>query len=183
MYKYVELSNFVNNKGITTASSAKKSSFAFGGWYSLPREHFSKEMTLKEDIPFQFHLEENADNMELEGQSILVETSHYDTLYILGASNNGNFYESLSFFQDDKLCYTVPIYFPDLTSNIPIHHEKIAMTIPFMHNQFGDVHHSKAYLWLNTVSLEDCNRWNTIKFPDNPSIHIFAMTLKGGSSI
>jgi hypothetical protein len=175
MYIDVKIGKFLNNKGVTDFKDREDGFLAFGG-YSLPKECFP----LNQQKYFKFHIQDEFDNMELEEQELNVPSECYTRLLLVGCSNNGDFFEDIYFYRNDQKVATKRLYFPDMLTIDAISDCEIFFTFPYIHTPNGRVEHLKPKLWLQTLEFETPIVFNTIKFGDNPSIHLFALTLLRG---
>jgi hypothetical protein len=175
MYIQLDIKEQLNSRGITTFAEREKGYLAFGG-YSFPKEHFPKYDT---DV-FSFHFDEN-DNMELEEQRLSVPVMSYKKAILIGCSNNGDFFEDISFYNREELVDTKRVVFPDILSNEPEEGPKVFGRFPYIHTKTTKVDYLQPSLWINTIEWTEEMVFDHIQFGDNPSIHLFAITLIPGS--
>lgn len=191
-YVMVPLEDHFNNTGISFSESCHLGDFDDLG-NSFPAEELPAFGTKVEfnGTPFLFpHKNDGApDNMALEGQQLVVPNAKYQTLTVLGASDSaryadGAFEDYIYFCSRDKrqarrLCLKDWICIAEQRAG-----GREALRCPFMNTPNGQISRSeKGYdtlptLWLEEIALDTRDCLFSIIFPDNPCMHIFAMTLR-----
>lgn len=188
----VPLEDHFNNSGISFIGSCHCGDFD-GLGNSFPAEKlpvFGKKVEFN-GTPFLFPPKNDGvpDNMALEGQQIVVPHAKYHTLAVLGASDSaryadGAFEDHIYFCSGDKQ----QARSLSLKDWICIAEQRAggreALRCPVMNTPSGQISKSeKGYetlptLWLEEIALDDRDYLCSIIFPDNPCMHVFAMTLR-----
>ncbi len=188
----VPLEDHFNNSGISFIGSCHRGDFD-GLGNSFPAEElpaFGKKVEFN-GTPFLFPPKNDGapDNMALEGQQIVVPHAKYQTLAVLGASDSaryadGAFEDYIYFCSGDKQ----QARSLSLKDWICIAEQRAggreALRCPVMNTPSGHISKSeKGYetlptLWLEEIALDDRDYLCSIIFPDNPCMHVFAMTLR-----
>ena len=190
-YVMVPLEDHFNNVGVSFRESCHNGDFD-GLGNSFPAEElsiFGKRVVFN-GTPFLFPYKNNGvpDNMALEGQHIVVPHAKYQALAVLGASDSaryadGSFEDHIYFCSRDKrqarrLCLKDWICIAEQRAG-----GREALRCPFMNTPSGQISRSeKRYetlptLWLEEIDLDARDYLCSIILPDNPCMHIFAMTL------
>jgi hypothetical protein len=179
LYKPLNIKNFVNNCGSTLKEDHKSGRLTLSG-SSFPTEliPFDKGYIYK-DVPFHFYKTEYGDNIELEGQPLCFPLTDVRRVHLLGTSNNGDFSEDISFFHDNQLKYRNILCLTDWIEPLPKFKEnEAAMCFPYFHTTVGVNKNFKPILWYQSITLNKKTKLNKIELEDNPSMHIFSITLE-----
>lgn len=188
----IPLEDHFNNAGISFSESCHRGDFD-GLGNSFPAEElpaFGKKVEFN-GTPFLFPCKSDGtpDNMALEGQQIVVPLARYQALMVLGASDSaryadGAFEDHIYFCSRDKR----QARRLSLKDWICIAEQRAggreALRCPFMNTPSSQISRSeKGYetlptLWLEEIALDARDYLCSIIFPDNPCMHIFAMTLR-----
>ncbi|MGE7218491.1 hypothetical protein ACQKJC_18485 [Priestia koreensis] len=178
---HVDLTPFLNNSGTCDEhKDCGESSFSVGKSY-FPTEHLPKfgELTQWEDVTFIFptRTNEGFDNVILEEQTIPVKQNSYSTVSIFGASNNGNFFDTVRLFLDDKEVHQFKLKLSDFIAEKSWFDDVPVLNCPFVRNPINDLHHLQPKIYCHHEVLPPNITFNKIKFGENPFIHIFSITL------
>lgn len=177
-YYMLDLKSIFNNKGFTKIGYESEGAFALGG-STYPAEKRPPQEFISEDIPFIItENDQGYDNFELERQEIKIKSGNYTKIYFLGASNNGDFYETVNFLSSGKIISSKKIYFTDFINDEPMFDNSLAFEFPYVHTRVGILENFKPKIWSFCLLLNEDKKIDTIKFGDNPSIHIFSITLE-----
>ncbi|MGH0435016.1 hypothetical protein ACQVOM_12240 [Bacillus basilensis] len=180
MYHCLDLSKYVNNKGITSFEDREQGELDSFIKLSIPDSFLQKHMNFsyKDDsVPFIFNIDGIYDNIEINNQSIHIEPKSYSDIFLIGTCNNGNFYHDL-LIKNDESSLIKRAYFSDLFDEEPSNKEICFKHINYMHSPQGINESFSPRLWFFHISLENSMLINQIKFDYNPFIHIFSITLK-----
>ncbi|MFJ1121942.1 MULTISPECIES: hypothetical protein [Bacillus cereus group] len=167
-----------NNQGFTKTGLEAEGALSFGG-SSLPAEYCPKGLFEMEGVPYELFVDEpNGDNIELEGQTIFFGKNMYKKIHILGASNNGDFYESIQLVNDDQFIASYRVHLTDFVSREPKFGNRLAVEFPYINNKIGELKQFIPKIWCDSITFDQPLEFNCIKFGDNPSMHIFSITLE-----
>lgn len=176
-YHCLDIHNYVNNKGITSSRDYSKGSLSLGG-SSLPIEEFPNENCYCfYGVPFKFCIEDHADNIELEGQTINIPTVVTNEISFLGVSCNSDLMDTVHFLFDETIVQSDKLYFSDLLSEKPAFKDESALKFSYLNTRVGKQNHFKPNIWYSSIKFLDYCKINKIMFEDNPFMHIFAITM------
>ncbi|SDN48933.1 hypothetical protein SAMN04488137_4664 [Fictibacillus solisalsi] len=179
MYKPLNITTYLNNRGSTYKQEYIHGKFTVSG-SSFPAEYipYDKVFVYK-NVPFQFLLTSNGDNIELEGQSLHFPAIDVKTIHFIGASNNGDFSEKINFCYDNQQKYASTLSFTDWIAPLPRFNEnEPAIRFPGIHTEVGINKHMNSNLWYQRIDFNKKTRVNKIELEDNPSMHIFSITFE-----
>ncbi|MFD2671668.1 hypothetical protein [Marinicrinis sediminis] len=187
-YQKLNLNPYLNHKGIswTTPHREIAASLEHLG-LSLPGEALPHdEEVILNDIPFQFPKTDEAfDHISCEGQEIRMDrVQGVRSLYILGCCSHGDYEEKGALvFADDAV---ESILFR--LSYMARWHWDHRLTFDDqmgLHTAYHRSGHSRldigAGIWMNRIGMACDRPLQAIRLPDNPYMHIFAMTLETDS--
>ena len=174
----VDLSKYVNNKGITSAKTINLGNLTLGG-SSLPLELLENEVVLIRDIPFSLILSAyEADNIELDNQEILLETNKsIKDIYILGNSIDGDYIDSVSLLFKNEIIKVVKLKLSSITNSVGTFGNIKGLSFSYLHNREIKKIYSEANLWVHRIKLCESLLIDSIKLSDTPFMHVFAITL------
>ena len=180
LYYPVPLSHNYNNNGFSYALEQRIGNFTtFGSSY--PGDEIPDQTDIRiEDIPFLFpDTGSTFNNIELENQQLSIPENHYTAMSILGAADNGSYEEEVQYYLNNTLVHQMPLALTNWTDHIPKYNEKVVYRCSGIYTQKGALLTTKqTTIWLQTLLFEHPIHINTIVLPDNPCMHIFAITLK-----
>lgn len=177
-YYIVNLTQYFCNKGISHVGDAHLANFT-GMGSSYPAEQLPKsnQEILIQGVPFLFPpiWSEHFDNIELNGLTVGVQLRRYRKIHVLGASENGSFRcpVCLSRTNEERI---VTLGLTDWTKGKPTYEEEYAFLCQGMHTSSGSiVNNLTCAIWHQQIGGF---KFNHMEFIDNPSMHIFAITLE-----
>ncbi|MFD1447630.1 hypothetical protein [Oceanobacillus profundus] len=179
MYKIINLHYWFNNKGFTNEDDLEKGELSLS-FSSLPQKliNFNKNIIYK-GIPFKFSQNNSGDNVEMTGQRIYFgETWDIQKIHVLGTSNNGSFCEEVHIYNDFKPLASKSICFSDFIQPFPQFDEEIVIKFPYTHTQNGINDNFSPIIWYTSIDFDKPIQANNLLFEDNPSMHIFCMTIE-----
>ncbi|MGE6631480.1 hypothetical protein [Bacillus sp. NPDC077027] len=178
IYQTINLEPYVNNRGMTYEKDYQKGKLTLGN-ASFPAELLLKEQEpVIHGIPFEFIYINKGDNIELEGQSIQLGQIKAEALHIVGCACNGNLYEDVTFLLNGHPVHQSRLSLTDVIEQEPAFSDRLALSFNYIHTVTGINRHLGSRLWHDTLSLPKGTLFDEIQFEDNPSMHIFAMTLE-----
>lgn len=172
-YIELKLTPYFNNIGSTQFQNIALGDFAFGG-FSYPREELINISNGKFQLSqLCLYTETKHDNFTLEEQEINlpISTNH---IILIGASNDGDFEDNiiLSNFKDE---INKKITFPDYLNSSDT--QEYIYKVPYIYKANMGKIYKDAHIWINIIETQDIFI-NKIKFPFNPSIHIFGIYIR-----
>ncbi|WP_214482981.1 hypothetical protein [Bacillus sp. SM2101] len=179
MFKCISLQRYFNNRGVTTEQEFKQGELSLA-FSSFPQKYipFNRSFT-HSDIPFMFSKNNHRDNVEMCGQTIdLGEMYNINKIHFLGTSNNGDFSEDVHLYEDTSHVISKPLGFTDFIEPQPKFNEDVAIQAPYLHTRHGIKNIYFPIIWYNSINFNKSARANKLMFEDNPSIHIFCITIE-----
>ncbi|SDW03574.1 hypothetical protein SAMN05444487_101145 [Marininema mesophilum] len=180
----LDITPYINNRGITQANIDHHLGFISVGGCSFPLEEVPIETGLIcEEIPFLFSRTDEGDNIELEGQTLSFAQVLAGQVHILGVSTNGNFFDRVQFFREGKLVRVSRLALTNFIEREPFFPQnRVALQFTHVNTRVGPKDTFKPILWHTSLDLEGEFSIDTICFEDNPSMHIFAITIESGGN-
>lgn len=185
----IDLSPFFNNSGVVSIHSNIPANFdnpAGSAGAAYPLEILKKQiknglfiLKIEEmQIPFYMGmlLSNAKDNMTLQDQKISIEKANYKELFILGSADHGNYVKTAKLYYSDGSSEKVAIGFADWFLN-PLPGEWTVFTAPYGLNSQMQKINGKPKLYVQRIKLDDSKKLIGIEFPNQITMHIFAITL------
>ncbi|WP_036222267.1 glycoside hydrolase family 9 protein [Mesoaciditoga lauensis] len=185
----IDLSSFFNNAGIVSIHSNKSANFDnpsgnTGAAYPLEflREKIKNGVftskVARMQIPFYMgKLLSNAkDNMTLQGQKLGIKKDNYKELFLLGSSDHGNYIKTVKLYYSDGSSKEVAIGFADWFLK-PLTGEWTVFTAPYGINSQMQKINGNPKLYVQRIKLDSSKKLMGIEFPNQITMHIFAITL------
>ncbi len=185
----IDLSKFFNNSGVVSIRSNVPANFdnpSGSAGAAYPLEFFKKQIKKglfmpkvdKMRIPFYIgKLLSNAkDNMTLQGQKIGMESANYKELFLLGSADHGNYIKTVKLYYSDGSSEEVAIGFADWFLK-PLAGEWTAFTAPYGLNSQMQRINGNPKIYVQRIELDDSKKLIGIEFPEQITMHIFAITL------
>lgn len=178
----VDLSIYYNNNGIKYSTEKSCNFTGFGS--SFPGDQLPQGNININDIPFIFPSSQSQfNNIEFNKQKVSVPKNSHSGLHILGASDNGSFFESLHLYNDNFFEDSIILSLTEWVSISPKYNELEAFRCNYLCSLQGQVHTVKPVIWHQIIHLKRPTIFNSIMFPDNPCMHVFSLTLESGECI
>lgn len=178
MFLPLSIESQMNNKGIHNSQNIQAAFSAGGASYpggQLP----SDEIIKVKAIPFLFYNvhHHRYDNLELNGQACSFAAVFARSLLVLGASDNGDFFESLCLQYEDGKAQRVRLGLTNWTSTQAAFGETAAFTCSSIcvSDRQVDI---PSTIWLQKIACNNKWRLKAFQFDDNPFMHIFSVTLE-----
>ncbi|MBL5980836.1 hypothetical protein NAAC61_01280 [Petrotoga sp. 8T1HF07.NaAc.6.1] len=175
-----------NNDGIVSFSDRKSGNFdnydgIIGAKY--PSEELIKYLTNnvffyeKEDVYFKFKID-GKDNLILTSQVINLKDIEKisDYMYIVGASDHGNYTGKVMILYQDGSTQEVNIAFSDWCQT-PIYGETVLLEFGYRYDSLGITENINPKMYLLKIPLKS-TPVQSIFLPQIPTMHIFAISLK-----
>lgn len=182
-YRGLDLGELYNNDAFSTPRNPSKGNFdarssALGATY--PAEHAPPASAVAEilGVPFYFPpTDESANNVALKGQRVVVPTGRYTTLWLLGASEQGNYASDLTLEYADGSAVSVTLGLSDWCQ-LPRYGERVALEFNQRRGAGGAVERITCRIFMQTIDLEPGKELTALLLPDRETMHVFAVTLE-----
>lgn len=185
-YLLLDLSPHFNNDGISSDTDRTDGDFT-GLGNTYPEEDLPASNSVLECDGVIFRFPDKRDgldnNVSLEGQIIAVPKHQYDGLFFLGASSGYSAEDTIRFgFADGRY----EDAFLGLSSWRLCHNlkygEQVAVKCSGYHFPSQHVYTERIDvdygIWMQYIPIGNDSHLTHIEFPDNPDLHIFAITLR-----
>ena len=181
-YVTLDLSKRFNNDGITNASDPRDSTF--DEWQQsyigedLPSAGLVYPLAQDPGLPFLFPSKKDgaSNNVALDGQRLKVPGGAYHAIHLLGAATDGHQTARLRLVYDDDTEARAVLKLSDWCA-LPEHGERQAFFMSRRRNYQFIQEVIMCSMWVQTLRLEPAKRLKYIVFPQDPNMHIFAVTL------
>lgn len=190
IFEIIELSKYFNNDGISFDTDRSDGDFdSWGKTYPAEELPGSNERFISNGVMFVFPAKEDGkqNNIALSGENVKVPENTYDYLYVLGASEMGSFQDNLILEYEDHALDKGKLALSDFFCQSPLFDDKKAIECSHYHEPTGDVFWYESLfqkreriqpaIWFQAMKCDSRKRLKNIQFPDNPSMHVFCLTL------
>jgi hypothetical protein len=176
-YSPITLEWAFDNCGITTGD--RRGEGALNVWgNSLPAHSLPTGEVLVHDIPFLFSgAGVAADNVRCEGQTLPLASAATDWLHLLAVSERRT-EDVVQLHYTDGACDPEWLRVSDLWPARPRFGELLAFRSPGMHYPHHHQSGVDGQIWLTRIPVPRRTPLAAVRLPDNPAIHVFAMTLQ-----
>jgi PKD repeat protein len=113
-------------------------------------------------------------NVETDGQVVQLPPGTYDELSVLATAHNGDVQAEGTLTYNDGSTAQVPLRYTDWAVS-PKFGEEIAIDMPYRHNGGGDTS-PRVMIFTQRVALESGKQVDTLTLPDDPKLHVFAVS-------
>lgn len=188
-FSMLDISEFFNNSGMVSDNSSAPANFDnpsgnAGGAYPigpLSRKIENGLLTTTIDgSPVPFYLgalkSDTPDNMTFQGQNIGIPGGKYGDLFILGASDHGNYVKVLKLYYSDGSSEEVSVGFGDWYLK-PLPGEWTAFAFPYGLTTQMQRATGNPKLYVQRIRVNDSKDLIGIGFPLQITMHLFAITL------
>lgn len=182
----IDLSSLFNNCGVASIDRGQPGDFdSFGNCY--PIEYLPPSSTKYQANHIEFQLPDwgggRMDNMELRNQEITWHLEDIRAIALLGASDFGDLQDDIQLLASSS-SPKVRLGFTQWRgkSTQGTFGEQPAILAPLVRTVSSDNKYAKAIIWAQLISLPSNVEVVGLRFPCNPSLHIFALTLFAGTS-
>ena len=178
-YLLLDLKEFLNNKGISKIGSAGEFD-SWGNSFDAAELPEPGELFEINEIPFRISKNSYADNMVLENQVIPLQYEFKcNCINILGASDGGNFFDSIKIEFSNGNKHEYPVGVSWWKSNEAHFGNKVGMSCQHLINSSGEINKKfQVKLWHCTVVISNEFIPVSLTFPDNVCMHVFAITME-----
>ncbi len=185
----IDLSRFFNNTGIVSIHSNVPANFdnpngVAGAAY--PLEFLEKKVnnglltSQIESMRVPFYMgklsSNKKDNMTLQNQTISVKRANYKALFILGSADHGTHVRMATLYYSDGTSKKVAIKFADWFFN-SLPGEWVVFRAPYGLDLHMQKINGEPKLYVQKIELDGSKELIGIKFPNQITLHIFAITL------
>lgn len=182
-YRGVDLSELYNNDAFSTPRNPSKGNFdarssALGATY--PAEHAPTASAVTEQFGVPFHFPptgEDANNVALKAQRLMIPEGHYGMLWLLGSSEQGNYSSTLALEYTDGSRVEAQLGLSDWCQ-LPRYGEQVAIEFSQRRGAGGAVERINCRIFLQSVEIDPERELAAILLPDRETMHVFAMTLE-----
>lgn len=176
----LDLTDFLDCTGITPETALDAG--AFNIWSNtFPAAELppSGSEVLVDGVRFRFPARHptGADNVRCARQLVPVPTGRYDWIHVLAAAERRTEDQVLLHFTDgsiDQEWLRISDFWPETPARFG---ESIAFRCSRMHYPRHVQHNMGPAIWRQRVAVPREHDLTAIRLPDNPAIHVFAMTL------
>lgn len=176
----VDLGNYFDNRGLTSA--ADLSSGEFNIWFnSFPAEELLHSDNAVEigGVPFLFpgRAANGKDNFRCSGQRIALPAGSYDWIYLLGAAERRSedfLYLHYADGSTDPEWLRVSDFWPETPAHFGEQHQ---LRCTCLHYPRHVQQRMGPAIWCCRVPVPRLTELAALRLPDNPAIHIFALSL------
>ena len=179
----LELLSAFNNDAFSTPSSPLKGNFdnhsgELGATYPAERSPEGDSTFEFGGVPYLFPpTEAEANNVSLQGQRLRVPAGSYETLHLLGASEQGNYEVPLTLHYADGSTEEAMLGLSDWCQQ-PRYGETVALDYAQRRGGSGAVESLNCRIFAQTVALEPDRELTGVALPDRETVHLFALTLE-----
>jgi hypothetical protein len=178
---FVDLRNYANNKGFGTMDNTCGADLSGVGQFLLRNEICTMEKWRVSQMEFHLPLVacDHGDNISCAGQTINLHEGCYKSMMLLGCSVVGSFSEKTIVNYQSGTYEEIPIGLTNFIDKIPLFGETIVWKGNIVENKEGKqvLSNCSGYLFAKTYFFKYSEPIKSIKLPDYPSIHIFAISL------
>jgi hypothetical protein len=182
----LDIEELFNNDGIVSFSERKSGNFdnydgIIGAKYPVEEliKHLTNNMFFyeKENVYFKFKIDGN-DNLILTSQVINLKDIEktFDYMYIVGASDHGNYTGKILILYQDGSSQEVDIAFSDWCQP-PIYGETVLLEFGYRYDSLGITENINPQMYMLKIPLKSVPV-QSIFLPQIPTMHIFAISLK-----
>lgn len=182
----LDLAAHFNNDGISSDADRTDGDFT-GGGNTYPDEDLppSNSVVVCDGVPFRFPDKGDGlnNNVSLEAQRIPVPRGRYDMLYFLGAAGGFSVEDTIrfAFAHDFTEAATFGLSSWRLCHGLK-YGERVAIQCSGYHFPSQHVYTDRIDvdygIWMQRILICNDGVLESIKFPENPDLHIFSMTLR-----
>lgn len=185
---YIDISKQMNSEGFSSSLlSDTKAEISDGGRYFLTEGLSSKREWVVENMRFLFPEVDKGvnDNISCFGQIIEVQQCKYTHIMILGCAELGNHLELIEIEYHDGKIESIPFRFTSWLSANANFKEVIAWTGKgAVRTDNGvEVYPFPVNLYAQNYNLQHSGEIKSIKLPECPNLHIFAITLANSCEV
>jgi hypothetical protein len=184
----VELAKYFNNNGFSYKhyyEVGENGDFSYTGLEStFPSEELpiGDSIITVNNIPFYFPSKDKGvlNNLEFNEQEITILKGNYSYMHVLGCCDMDNHKEKVYFLSDDKV-YEKNLNLSEWLTEKPEFGESAAVKCTKVYSVKGEVDRFNPTIWYQRVDLRNIEQSiKSIKLRNNPSMHVFSMTLERG---
>lgn len=188
-YLILDLTPYFNNDGISSDADRTDGDFTGSGHpynYTYPEEDLPASRSLLECDGVVFRFPDKRDglnnNISLEGQRIPVPKDLYDSLYLLGASDGISLEDVIRFIFVDGDQEEAFLGLSRWSACHSLQYgERVAVQCSGYHSPAQHVYTDRVEvdygIWMQRASICRAGPLMAVELPDNPGMHVFAMTL------
>lgn len=179
----LQLHGLYSNDAFSDNRNPSKGNFdarsgALGATYPAERAPAANEVVELVGIPFMFPpSDEDANNLALTGQRLEIPAGPYRSIWLLGASEQGNYAMPVTLEYSDGSSEQLELGLSDWCQ-LPRYGEAIALEFAQRRGAGGAVERITCRIWLQQLQVDPARELSIISLPDRETMHIFAITLE-----
>lgn len=179
----LDLGALFNNDAFSDSRNPSKGNFdsrsgALGATYMAERAPAASEVFELEGVPLLFppSLTE-ANNVALHGQRLVIPTGQYRAIWVLGASEQGNYQLPATLEYADGTSDQVELGLSDWCQ-VARYDEVAQLEFPQRRGAGGAVERITCRMFLQRLPIDPTRELSIISLPDRETMHLFAVTLE-----
>ena len=185
-YQILDLTPYFNNDGISfDANPADGDLSGLGVTYPAEDLPSSNALVVCHCVPFRFPDKGDGlnNNISMEGQHISISKGRFTNLFLLGAAEENSLEDVIRFMYVSGRQHEMPLGLSSwrLRHNLK-YGERVAIECRgyhfLTHHVYTDRLGVDYGMWLQTVAVDPAEGLTAIELPDNPGMHVFAVTLQ-----
>jgi len=179
----LDLGALFNNDAFSDSRNPAKGNFdsrsgALGATYMAERAPAASEVFVLADVPLLFPPSlSDANNVALHGQRLLIPTGPYSAIWVLGASEQGNYQVPATLEYADGTSQQVDLGLSDWCQ-LARYGEPAQLEFPQRRGAGGAVERITCRIFLQRLPVDPDRELSIISLPDRETMHLFALTLE-----
>lgn len=179
----LDLTPVFNNDAFSDPARPTKGNFdsrsgVLGATYPAERAPAENSIVEVEGVLFRFPpTSADANNVALKGQRLIVPAERYRELFLLGASEQGNYQAPVRLVYADDTSDELTLGLSDWCQ-LPRYGEVIAYEFPQRRGATGAVERITCRIYFQRLPVRPDERLARIELPDRETMHVFALTLR-----
>lgn len=179
----LDLSGLFNNDAFSDTRNPSKGNFdarsgALGATYPAERAPTPDEVVELLGVPYMFPPSfSDANNVAMHGQVLEIEAGSYTRLWVLGASEQGNYLMPVVLEYADGSSEAHDLGLSDWCQ-LPRYGDEVAIEFTQRRGAGGAVERISCRIFVQSVAVDPARELVSITLPDRETMHAFAITLE-----
>lgn len=179
----LDLGALFNNDAFSDSRNPSKGNFdsrsgALGATYMAERAPAASQVFTLADVPLLFPPSlSDANNVALHGQRLKIPTGQYSAIWLLGASEQGNYQLPATLEYADGTTQHVDLGLSDWCQ-LARYGETAQLEFPQRRGAGGAVERITCRIFLQRLTVDPERELSIIGLPDRETMHLFAITLE-----
>jgi hypothetical protein len=179
----LDLGALFNNDAFSDSRNPAKGNFdsrsgALGATFMAERAPAASEVFHLADVPLLFPPSlSDANNVALHGQRLAIPTAQYSAIWLLGASEQGNYQLPATLEYADGTSQQVDLGLSDWCQ-VARYDEVAQLEFPQRRGAGGAVERITCRMFLQRIAVDPGRELSVISLPDRETMHLFAITLE-----